>query len=118
LETHAFGDVSHTGDNLNIYFQATQDRWGLEDKVEVIVTDNASNITNGVEFSEHKSIRCAAHTLQLAVNDCLEDKKIKDLLKKCRAIVTLFRQSTKLNEKLKKKQEKTNLNELKLIQDV
>ena len=89
-----------------------------EDKVEVIVTDNASNITNGVEFSEHKSIRCAAHTLQLAVNDCLEDKKIKDLLKKCRAIVTLFRQSTKLNEKLKKKQEKTNLNELKLIQDV
>ena len=95
MDTHAFGDVSHTGDNLNIYFQATQDRWGLEDKVEVIVTDNASNITNGVEFSEHKSIRCAAHTLKLAVNDCLEDKQIKDLLKKCRAIVTLFRQSTK-----------------------
>ncbi len=56
MDTHAFGDVSHTGDNLNIYFQATQDRWGLEDKVEVIVTDNASNITNGVELSEHKSI--------------------------------------------------------------
>jgi arsenate reductase-like glutaredoxin family protein len=54
----------------------------------------------------------------LAVNDCLEDKQIKDLLKKCRAIETLFRKSTKSNEKLKIKQEKTNLNELKLIQDV
>ena len=86
LDTHAFGDVSHTGDNLNIYFQATQERWGLEDKVEVMVTDNASNITNGVEFCEHKSLRCAAHTLQLAVNDCLEDKKIKDLPEKCHAI--------------------------------
>ena len=118
LDTHAFGDVSHTGDNLNIYFQATQDRWGLEDKNEVIVTDHASNMKNGVEFSEHTSIRCAAHTPQLAVNGCLEDKIIKDLLKKCRAIVTHFKQSTKLNEKLKKKQEKTNLNELKLIQDV
>ena len=43
-----------TGDNLNIYFQATQDRWGLDDTIEVIVTDNASNITNVVDFSEHK----------------------------------------------------------------
>ena len=75
MDTHVFGDVSHTEDNLNIYFQAT--RWGLEDKVEVIVTDNTSDITNGVEFSEHKSIRCATHTLQLAVNDCLEEKKLK-----------------------------------------
>jgi hypothetical protein len=93
LDTHALRYDAHTGDNLSINFQATQKLWGLVDKLEAIVTDNASNITNAVLFSHHNSIRCAAHTLQLAVNDCLEETKIKDLMKKCRTLVTHFRQS-------------------------
>ena len=74
MDTHALGDVAHTGDNFNLYFRATQERWNIANKVEAIVTDNASN---GVSFCDCVSIRCGGHTLQLAVNDCLADQKIQ-----------------------------------------
>lgn len=83
-----------------------------------MLTDNAANITNGVSISDCDSIRCTAHTLQLAVNDSLKEPIIKELLKKCRSIVTFFKQSTKSYEILKKMQERCSLKSLKLIQDV
>ena len=118
MDTHSFGDVAHTADNLNIYFRATRDRWNLEEKVHVMVTDNAANITSGVNISDCESIRCTAHTLQLAVNNVLEEPKLKELVKKGRAIVTHFKQSTKSYEILKKMQERCGIKQLKLIQDV
>jgi hypothetical protein len=47
-------------------------------KIEVVVTDNATTITNAVVMSDFKSLRCIAHTLNLAVKDITEkEEKLK-----------------------------------------
>ena len=96
LDTHAFGNIAHTGDNLDAYFRATIKNWELSSKVTAIVTDNAYNITNAVRNSSYKSIRCAAHTIQLCIRDVIDnDDRIVSLLAKCRSIVGYFKRSTK-----------------------
>ena len=64
FDTQAFGDVSHSGDNLSLYLNAQAAKWNFENKVDVIVTDNASNITNAVEYSNFESLKCGGHTIQ------------------------------------------------------
>lgn len=54
----------------------------MDGKVVAIVVDNASNITNGVELSDNKLIRCGAHTLQLCIKGSYSNLKCKSLEKK------------------------------------
>ena len=118
LDTISF-DAAHTGDNLSTYFKAALSKWNIEDKVDTIVTDNASNITNGVEYSGRYSLKCTAHTLNLAAKDILEgNEKIDALLNKCRKIVGHFKRSSKAQQKLISIQERLDIKKHKMIQEV
>mgnify|MGYP002789746809 FL=1 len=48
LETREF-PVNHTAMNIRIIMEHVFEKWGILNKVEAIVTDNASNITNAVD---------------------------------------------------------------------
>ena len=63
---------------------------------------------NGVELAEFGSIRCAAHTLQLAINDALEDHRVQKLFDKYRQLVGHLKQSTLSLNRFKKLQEQIN----------
>lgn len=111
--------TAHTGDNFNIVLQSILDKWNLNNKIEAIVTDNAKNITNGVEFSNNNSLRCTAHCLQLAVHDSINgDERINRIIEKSKAIVAHFKKSTKSLDKLRKIQKSLGLKVLKFVQEV
>ena len=119
LDTHALGNVSHTGENLGRYLQATMDRWDIQIKTDLAVVDNAPNIVDGVKQAEIDCVRCVAHTIQLCAKDVLEsDSRVVELLKKCRSIVGHFKKSTKSSEALKNIQSELKMQPLKLIQEV
>ena len=111
--------------NLHLYLTAQAYKWNVDKKTDVVVTDNVttsvntSTITNAVEMSNFESLRCAGHTINLCVKDITEkEQKIKDLLAKCRAIVGHFKRSSKATQKLKTSQNRLELKNHKLIQEV
>ena len=111
--------TAHTGENINIVLQSIEERWDIKDKIEAIVTDNAKNMTNGVKYSDNNSLRCTAHTLQLTINDALEDSvKIKNIIDKCKSIVAHFKKSSKSLDKLRAIQKRLDLKVLKFVQSV
>jgi hypothetical protein len=59
------------------------------------VTDNARNISSALSHngSNFEHILCTAHTLQLAIDDAVKLSKMTDLLKLCKAIITLYNHS-------------------------
>ena len=73
LDTVGF-DQEHTGDNLSSYFKLVAEKWNIDKKANVIVTDNAANITNAVEMSGFYSLRCTGHTLNLSANNILKNE--------------------------------------------
>ncbi|XP_075982177.1 E3 SUMO-protein ligase ZBED1-like [Anticarsia gemmatalis] len=84
--------------------------------------------------NEHLNKRnqfCVAHTLNLAIGDCMKDDggaddnpesvnapKLQELLSKCRTIVSHFKHSDKSSYKLREMQKQMELPELKVIQDI
>ena len=67
LDTQAFGDVSHSAENLHLYLAAQAAKWNIEKKTEVVITDNATNIVNAVELCGYDSLKCTGHTFNLCV---------------------------------------------------
>ena len=61
----------HTADNLAAKLNEAVELWGLTGKVCACVHDNASNIVsaNSTTRVNWDSVRCFAHTLQLAIQD-------------------------------------------------
>jgi hypothetical protein len=118
LDTQEF-NASHSAENLHLYLTAQAYKWNVDKKTDVVVTDNASTITKAVELSDYESLGCAGHTINLCVKDITEkEEKIKDLLAKCRAIVGHFKRSSKATQKLKTCQNRLELKNHKLIQEV
>jgi hypothetical protein len=101
------------------HFIAQAYKWNIDKKTDVVVSDNASTITKAVELSDYESLRCAGLTINLCVKDITEkEEKIKDLLAKCRAILGHFKRSSKATQKLKTCQNRCELKNHKLIQEV
>lgn len=81
--------------------------WQIRDKIVTVVTDNASSMKKEVkDFLNMRNLFCVAHTLNLAVKDCigsdennqnnnLKNSTILDVISKSRAIVTHFKQNCK-----------------------
>lgn len=121
---------SHTAQNIAQAIKTILEEWQLEDKIVTIVTDNASSMKKAVsEFLCKRNHFCVAHTLNLAVKDCidkettnLEDSvtntQLTELLSKCRSIVGHFKHSTKSSYALKEMQTRLQQDLLKLKQDV
>jgi GTP cyclohydrolase II len=65
---------------------------------------------------EKNDLTCAAHTLQLAVNNALKYDKIENLIEICSKIVCRFKHSNLASQYLKDKQEQLGLPTESLIQ--
>ncbi|CAG9788197.1 unnamed protein product [Diatraea saccharalis] len=122
--------IQHTAENIALAIQEVMDQWQISSKVVTIVTDNAAAMKKAVsECLTKRNHFCVAHTLNLAVKDCIEKEtfnlagntsncQLQELLAKCRAIVSHFKHSPKASYALLKVQEQLNVNTLKLKQDV
>ncbi|XP_018318363.1 zinc finger BED domain-containing protein 4-like [Mycetomoellerius zeteki] len=114
IERHRAANLS---DAMGIIFR----KWEISDKVLAVVTDNAANVVNTVrdtiEIQEQYGLTCAAHTLQLVVNEALAYPKIQEICEKAGKLVEYFRHSNVATKALSK-QEQLNMKPLKLIQSV
>lgn len=109
----------HTAENLATDLQKVVSKWGIQDKINFAVSDNAANIQKALQLLKWKNMGCIAHTLNLIVKDGLKNEKVTSILEKVRGIVCHFKRSTISNNKLLKYQENEgNDNPLKVILDV
>ncbi|CAB3227782.1 unnamed protein product [Arctia plantaginis] len=94
--------------------------WNILDKIICVTTDNAANIKKAViDFLHKRHLSCAAHTLNLVVQDTIKENEVLiRLVEKCRVIVAYFRRSNNAAYKLKQVQEQMQLEPLTLKQDV
>lgn len=82
----------HTAiDIKNAVLQICQ-RWGIEGKINAIVSDNAANVVKSVEGLGWPHLPCLAHTLNLVVKDAIAT--IDGIRCKVKAICEYFRRST------------------------
>lgn len=109
-------DDSHTSMNLCHFLKNELREWQIENKVGVIVSDNAANIVAAVQLGGWRSVGCFAHSLNLIVQTGIGT--MSDELTKVKRIVEYFQRSTTGLNKLKSIQKQMNTAELKLKQDV
>jgi hypothetical protein len=116
----SFFPGSHTGQRIAEKFESMLSKWTIDhSRCHIIVTDNASNITNAVELSGLMGSPCFIHTLQLAINDAIfSQPSVKDMIAKAKRIVTHFRHSALGSSRLAEIQDDLGLPKKKLIQDV
>jgi len=119
LTTHKLED-RHTASNLSDQLEITFNKWEIDQKVTAVVTDNAKNVLNAVNLldniTEKNDTTCAAHTLQLAVNNALQYDKIDNLIQLCSKIVCHFKHSNLASQYLNDKQEQLGMPTESLIQ--
>ncbi|XP_065671849.1 zinc finger BED domain-containing protein 6-like [Hydra vulgaris] len=93
LDVVPFPYESHTATNLVNSMNESFERWGLLEKFNVVVRDNARNIVSAMEVGKFP---CLAHTLQLVVKDgCLDNERISLLTATYRRLVGHFKHSVK-----------------------
>lgn len=75
----------HTAENLQFGLLDVIHDWTLDDKVDAIAHDNAKNICNATAALEEihgiEGVRCAAHTMQLAINTGLNQEDYAGIIK-------------------------------------
>ncbi|XP_065645363.1 zinc finger BED domain-containing protein 4-like [Hydra vulgaris] len=118
LDVVPFPYESHTATNLVNFMNESLERWGLLEKLNVVVRDNARNIVSAMEVGKFTNIPCLAHTLQWVVKDgCLDNECISLLTATCRRIVGHFKHSVKSYKLLRQSQEILGLPKHSIIQD-
>ncbi|XP_071845742.1 E3 SUMO-protein ligase ZBED1-like [Apostichopus japonicus] len=111
--------VRHTADALTTQMSRIVKEWGLENKLDAIVHDNASNVKHLGESLGVDDVACAGHTLQLCVNNGLKaHPQIGRLIACGKKLVAHFRKSVTATKALEVKQEQLGLPKHKLIQSV
>lgn len=108
---------SHTAINIAYYIAKILNKWEITNKVVAVVTDNGANIKAAVKNHFKKThIPCVAHTLNLCVNDAIDDNpEFKDIIQKSKSY---FKTSNLASDKLKEIQTQVKLPILKVLQDV
>ncbi|CAG9840808.1 unnamed protein product [Diabrotica balteata] len=108
---------SHTSQNLALEINKIINKFHLNDKILIIVSDNANNIIGAITNElKMKHFGCFAHTLNLILQDAL--KLIQNLTDRIKSIITFFKRSTTSTAKLRDVQTNMGLNPKKLIQEV
>lgn len=112
--------VSHTGYNISEILTNALAEWDIPDeKIHIIVRDNATNMVAGTNLMVAEGIGCFIHLLQLVIHDAIfVQRNVVDILGKCRKIVTHFSHSSLACSKLKIVQDNLKLPTHKLIRDV
>lgn len=128
MQNHVLGTMlleeRHTGEKLSKWMLKMVGKFQIDpSKIVAVVHDNASNIVCAMNLLKQshgwESVRCSAHTLQLAVHSALgADARIQSVLASARKLVEHFRRSTTANSALTKQQEQMQLKPLDLVQDV
>lgn len=111
---------SHTSENITEYIKKMINEYDIPtEKVHCIVSDNAPNMLKGITNSGFEGLPCFTHTLQLIINRALfQQVTVKELLKKSKAIVGHFSQSSNASRELLELQEEYDLPKHRLLQDV
>ncbi|KAK3872140.1 hypothetical protein Pcinc_022761 [Petrolisthes cinctipes] len=123
LKSHVLETVqlktAHTADTIASELKRVAEEWSVGNKIRMIVTDNASNMTRAVSLVGWRHIPCFAHTINLVVTNSISAiDGLKMLVKKVKGIVTFFHSSVKASDKLAEIQIQNKIPEHKLIQDV
>ena len=113
--------ISFSAENISNVLKDCVVEWGIPTTLGFppIVTDNAANVTKGVQLTESSfHMPCLAHTINLAFQKSLKVKRVSNLLARVRRIVAFFHRSTTANKLLQAKADLLNLPNHKLIIDV
>ena len=88
----SFFPGSHNGQQIAEKFESMLSKWTIDySRCHIVVTDNASNITNAVDLAGLMGSPCFIHTLQLAINDAIfSQQSVSDMIAKAKRIVTHF----------------------------
>lgn len=74
---------SHTSKNLADNIKSAAIEWKLENKVGIAVSDNAANIVKAItEELQWKHFGCYAHTLNLIVQNGLQNESAGRIIRK------------------------------------
>jgi len=65
---------AHTKENISAEFLQVFKDWAI--KPTAIVTDNGANMIAAVKELNICNVRCAAHTLQLCINEALDKDQL------------------------------------------
>lgn len=106
----------HTSENLAAEMKRVLTEWELLEKVEVVISDNAANITKAIRLCGWNHIPCFAHSLNLMVQAGMD--AIKDTQAKVKSIVEYFKRSSHAAERLRQMQKQMECPEVVLKQDV
>ncbi|KAJ2940863.1 hypothetical protein O0L34_g9489 [Tuta absoluta] len=109
-------DDRHTGVNICEFLKSMMLEWKIDNRISAIVSDNAANVCLAVRLGNWCHIPCFAHTLNLCMQDALEE--ICETKSKVKRIVEFFTRSGPANKKLNDWQKQLDLPILKLKQDV
>ena len=103
LNAHCLTE-SHTGEYIAAQIHSMLKEWDiLPERVHVVVTDNASNMTEAMRDASLPQFGCFAHSLQLAINNSLlSQRAVSDMIAVCKSIVGHFHRSLNAAHNLKK----------------
>ncbi len=97
---------SHTPDNIAQEIRLVYNKWNILDKIQSIVTDNAANMTAPIRQRNVRHTPCFAHTLNLVVQDSINNTEdVQKLKEKIKTIVNFLHHSVKASGKLMQVQE-------------
>lgn len=95
------------------------DYWRITQKVHCGISDSANNIKRALRLNQWNHLACFAHTINLIVAASIDkDPELVELIQKIKKIVTFFHHSTKAMDRLHVNQNRLNLPNHKLIQQV
>ena len=97
--------TSQTADIILESLERSMEEWELPYTVSIFaVRDNGSNLKAAILRSVYFDISCFSHTLQLAIGDAVDDcDGMKNILTRCRKVVTHYHHSLVATDKLNKK---------------
>ncbi|KAJ8963986.1 hypothetical protein NQ317_013076 [Molorchus minor] len=78
-------DMRHTSENLALELRKVTTEWGIKDKINLAVSDNAANIVSAIKCGM-KQLGCVAHTINLTVKDGLKNDDIQTIINKVKEI--------------------------------
>ncbi|XP_036340136.1 zinc finger BED domain-containing protein 1-like [Rhagoletis pomonella] len=96
--------TNHSAANIAESLRIVLTEWGVLDKVLHVVTDNASSMIKACELLQKRHLPCFTHTLNLVVQDVLAFEKVKNVITKCKKVVTYFKSSSIAYAKFKNAQ--------------
>ncbi|XP_072949711.1 zinc finger BED domain-containing protein 4-like [Epargyreus clarus] len=111
---------SHTEENIAKDLNIVANRWDIEHtKIHLLIHNSDANMVKGARLAEYDSARCFIHTLQRAINESLKvQAEVTAMIATGKRLVAHFNHSGIAQENLLMIQQKINLPEHQLVQDI